>query len=158
MIHPNKKLLLSFFLGMFSTITLAATGELWDIKMKGMGMDMPSTQVCMSKDKLTEKDVQQDKDCHSTGYKNLGPNRAKFSYKCNNGDTGDGDVTRDSKSYKGIMNFVSKGEKMTMISEGVNTGKACDPDAGKKESEAAMAKACEDAAKDFSRREYVLSR
>jgi hypothetical protein len=47
------------------------------------------------------------------------------------------------------MNMVSKGEKMTMNSEGKNTGQTCDPEAGKKQADAVMAKSCEDQAKEM---------
>jgi hypothetical protein len=127
----------------------AATGELWDVKMKSMGMEMPVQQICMAKDKITEKDVQSNDECHNTSFKALSANHVKFTFACKDGSTGDGDISRDSKSFKQVMNMVKGGEKMTMNSEGKNTGQTCDPDAGKKQADAALAKGCEDQAKEM---------
>jgi len=127
----------------------AATGELWDVKMKTMGMEMPVQQICMAKDKISEKDVQSNDECHNTSFKALSANHVKFTFACKDGSTGDGDISRDSKSFKQVMNMVKGGEKMTMNSEGKNTGQTCDPDAGKKQAEAMIAKSCEDQAKSL---------
>ena len=101
----------------------------------------------MAKDKIREKDVQGDENCHTTSFKALGPNRVKFSFACKDGGTGDGDIERTAKTFKQTMNMVSGGEKTTMNSSGTNTGQACDPDAGKKKMEAAIAQSCEDSSK-----------
>ena len=57
-----KKIILILTLSTASAFAQAATGELWDVKMKMSGMDMeiPGQQVCMAKDKIREKDVQGD--------------------------------------------------------------------------------------------------
>ncbi len=149
MLRIKIKTQLIFFAMMMPVFASAATGELWDVKMSAMGMDMPAQQMCMTKDKINEKDVQND-ECHSTSFKALSANHVKFSFACKDGSTGDGDIQRDAKTFKQVMNMVSKGEKMTMNSEGKNTGKTCDPDAGKKQFDAAMAKACEDESKKFA--------
>ncbi len=141
---------LILFAMMIPVFANAATGELWDVKMSAMGMDMPAQQMCMTKDKITEKDVQNNDECRTTNFKSLGPNHVKFSFACKDGSTGDGDIQRDAKTFKQVMNMVSKGEKMTMNSEGKNTGKTCDPDAGKKQFDVAMAKACEEESKKFA--------
>ena len=144
-----KKIILILTLSTASTFAQAATGELWDVKMKMSGLDMeiPGQQVCFPTDKLREKDVQGDENCHTTSFKALGPNRVKFSFACKDGSTGDGDIERTAKTLKQTMNMVQKGEKTTMNSSGTNTGKACDPDAGKKKMEAAIAQSCEDSSK-----------
>lgn len=147
-----RKLRYVFVLAMLiPQFAIAATGELWDVKMKmdGLGMDMPSNQVCMSKDKITEKDVKTDDSCHLTNFKSLGPNHVKFNFSCKDGSSGDADLQRDAKTFKQVMNMVTKGEKMTMKSEGKNTGQACDPEAGMKKAQAMMAQSCEEASKKF---------
>ena len=144
-----KKIILILALSTASTFAQAATGELWDVKMKmsGMEMEIPGQQVCMAKDKIREKDVQGDENCHTTSFKALGSNRVKFSFACKDGGTGDGDIERTAKTFKQTMNMVSEGKKTTMNSSGTNTGQACDPDAGKKKMEAAIAQSCEDSSK-----------
>ena len=150
MLISKIKALLVFLVMLLPMFVNAATGELWDVKMTGMGLDMPSTQVCMAKDKITEKDVKAGDDCRTTNFKSLGARHVKFNFSCKDGTTGDADLQGDAKSFKQVMNMVSSGEKMTMNSEGKNTGKACDPDAGKKQMDAAMAKACEDESKKMT--------
>ncbi len=145
-----KMLIISASFSFATPITAqAATGEMWDVKMKmsGLDMDMPSQQVCMAKDKMSEKDVQGDEGCRTTSFKALGPNHVKYSFACKDGSTGDGDLERTAKTFKQTMNMVQNGEKTTMNSQGTNTGKVCDPDAGKKKMASALAQACEDATK-----------
>jgi hypothetical protein len=142
-----------------SSSLLAATGELWEVKMKmaGMPMDMPATKLCMAKEAIREKDVKPDGDCQTTNFQNLGPNHVKFSFTCKGGNSGDMDIQRDDKTFKQSMTMNQGGRKMNMNSEGKNTGQACDPDAGKKlaaeaqqKAEVTMGEFCETGAKTLS--------
>jgi hypothetical protein len=115
------------------------------------------TKICMAKESLREKDVAPQGDCQTTNFQTLGPNHVKFSFSCKEGHSGEMDVQRDAKTFKQAMTMNQGGRKMTMNSEGKNTGEACDPDAGKKMAAAAQKKAevmtdefCEKGSKDIA--------
>ncbi len=94
--------------------------------MQGFSMPGQTTKVCMPKAAWEQppKPGKDDK-CTLTDVKRTG-SRMTWKVKCDDGTTGDGDMTSSGDSYSGTMNMRTQGQEMHMKMKGRKVGGDCD--------------------------------
>jgi hypothetical protein len=100
---------------------------------QGMSMDMGNDgtvnmKLCVTPEMVNRPPIEQRKDCTYNTPTRVGNNQ-KFSFKCSNGASGDGDITYSGDSYVSKMNITTprngKNETLTINGTGKYLGANC---------------------------------
>jgi hypothetical protein len=131
-----------------------------EMQMAGFSMPAQTSKVCISKKGMEEppRSAKDNQKCQMTDVKRSGQ-RMTWKMKCEDGTTGEGDITSGPDAFDGKMTMRTQGQEMNMKMKGKKVGGDCDANELKrqvagmqKQVETAQADAARKAALDEARR------
>jgi hypothetical protein len=127
-----------------------------EIEMPGLPFAIPpqKSKACLPKKGQDEQPPAQgnkDQKCQMTDMKKSG-SRMTWKMKCEDGSTGEGDITWEKDSYAGTMSMRQKGRDMNMKMSGKKLGGDCDASEMKRQV-ATMKKQADDRKQDMARQQ-----
>src|SRR5512144_637178 len=104
-----------------------------EMQMAGFAMPPQTSKVCRPKKGADEPPTSgQDRKCQMTDVKRTGA-RMTWKVKCEDGTSGEGDVTWGADAYDGKMTMRTEGQEVRMKMKGKKVGGDCDANETKRQ-------------------------
>jgi hypothetical protein len=104
-----------------------------EMQMTGFAMPAQTTRVCIPKKGIEEPPrAGDDQKCRMSDVKRTGQ-RMTWKVRCEDGTTGEGDITSTADSFAGTMTMRTEGQEMRMKVKGKRVGGDCDANETKRQ-------------------------